>query len=397
MKGVLMAFVVLSLQTALFACLQDRDTLADEARGLPDVVQVITGRFPRNPPLFYQMRLQRVAAELKKNPHQLDLYDDAGVACDRIGQDDEAIQWMHQKLPYLQQANAEDKAVQEHWYRYYANLGTFLAHRWLRAGANRANISQMEQARDYIKQAIKIKPDAHFGREKYQLKAMEWIISPPKDVDYDGRLNDFLGLAEHLSYEGGQDELKKLGYEDATKGLSGLITLGNAWESVDIFYELKLVLMMQNKATLVSLSNFRLQELIKQGKHSLHPTAPTGEKLKNWIAPLSYEPMGWYPASDKPDQLEKFYHYARAEAEAYQKQRTEYMVQRLKAGRHPDTDTSFWNDWYDSGPPDPGITHSWWFNNPWAVPLAQSLGAITLISLLLLWTLRKKRHTPHIA
>lgn len=28
-----------------------------------------------------------------------------------------------------------------------------------------------------------------------------------------------------------------------------------------------------------------------------------------------------------------------------------YMLERLKAGRHPDTDANFWKDWYDSGPP----------------------------------------------
>ena len=41
----------LALTTTL-ACLWDRDTLAEEASGNLEVIKVITGRFPRNPPIF---------------------------------------------------------------------------------------------------------------------------------------------------------------------------------------------------------------------------------------------------------------------------------------------------------------------------------------------------------
>ena len=33
----------------------------------------------------------------------------------------------------------------------------------------------------------------------------------------------------------------------------------------------------------------------------------------------------------------------RAEADAWQKARTEFMMRRLNGGRHPDTDLEFWN------------------------------------------------------
>ena len=75
--------LLLLLQSAGHACLNDRDTLAEEIKGLPDVVQVVTGRFERDPPLYYRMRLARVAAELKTSPALLPDYDDAGVACGR--------------------------------------------------------------------------------------------------------------------------------------------------------------------------------------------------------------------------------------------------------------------------------------------------------------------------
>jgi len=53
------------------ACLWDRDTLAAEARGLPGITEVITGRFDRFPAFFYEMRLERVAAEVEADPDQL--------------------------------------------------------------------------------------------------------------------------------------------------------------------------------------------------------------------------------------------------------------------------------------------------------------------------------------
>ncbi len=56
----LAALVGLPAATA-HACLWDRDTLAMEAAGLPDVPRVATGRFARNPRAYYEMRLERVA------------------------------------------------------------------------------------------------------------------------------------------------------------------------------------------------------------------------------------------------------------------------------------------------------------------------------------------------
>jgi hypothetical protein len=49
--------LVLSLPLVVTACLWDRDTPADEAKGMPEVVAILTGRFPRNPPLFHEVRL----------------------------------------------------------------------------------------------------------------------------------------------------------------------------------------------------------------------------------------------------------------------------------------------------------------------------------------------------
>lgn len=72
MRHVLIGFaLLLGLTLSVVACLWDRDTPAGEAAGMPEVVAVLTGRFERNPPLFYEMRLSRVTAELQSRPENL--------------------------------------------------------------------------------------------------------------------------------------------------------------------------------------------------------------------------------------------------------------------------------------------------------------------------------------
>ncbi len=75
--------------------------------------------------------------------------------------------------------------------------------------------------------------------------------------------------------------------------------------------------------------------------------------------------------------------YLRADAEDYQTRRTAYMMQRLQAGRHPDTDKNFWNEWRDTAPPSPEIMHTIWFQKPWLRPTLYFLSA-TFISCLFL-------------
>ena len=69
MNRALIVFALLLVPPlSVAACLWDRDTPASEAAGMPEVVAVLTGRFERNPLLYYDMRLARVSAELRKGP-----------------------------------------------------------------------------------------------------------------------------------------------------------------------------------------------------------------------------------------------------------------------------------------------------------------------------------------
>ncbi len=99
----------LSFAQSVLACLWDRDTPQDEALDMPEVVAALTGRFERNPPLYYEMRLARVEEYLQDHPEDLAACDDAGVACDRLGRGDEAIVWMEWKLNQMQSENTENQ------------------------------------------------------------------------------------------------------------------------------------------------------------------------------------------------------------------------------------------------------------------------------------------------
>ena len=335
--------VVLLAAGAARACLWDSDTLAAEAKGVPETVAVITGRFDRNPPLYYEMRLRRTAAALRTDPGKLEAYDDAGVASDRLHRGSDALRWMEAKRARLDRLPASDPAAREHRYRYLANAGTFWAHRWLREGADRQRLQPLRKARDLIRAAIQLNPNAHFGRERYQLLALQWVLAPPKVKTKEAEFPNFLGLGR----PGEEPEPGRKGerrFPDAVQGLSGLIVLGDAWESVDVYHALAVALQREEHSSLAYLAHLRCVELIDAKRRSLHPQAPAGSALKEWLDHHSH--MIRDTAA-----LDREYRELRREADARHRHRTEFMLARLQAGRHPDTDPGFWSGYRDPRPP----------------------------------------------
>ncbi len=354
MKRIVTAIVLLlAVPLSVAACLWDRDTPADEARGLPEVVAALTGRFPRNPPLYYEMRLKRVTAHLKDHPEDLAAYDDAGVACDRLG-NAAAIEWMNSKREQMDRLDPSLTKVKEHLYRYHANLGTFLVHAWLRQGADQTTIDDVKRARDEIEAAIEINPNAHFGREKYQLLVIDWIINPPIAANSE-YLPNFLQW-ESQAYADMADPKEA---DDAVRGLAGLVVLGNAWESVDVFNALDVALQHDTlgyakereggRNTLAYLAWLRGRELVDAGKSSMLPDAPKGEALKAVLPKPDFV--------DAEHLLDPVFAKLRAEADSWQKARTEFMMRRLKEGIHPDTAPDFWNGYRETKAPElPGVS-----------------------------------------
>jgi tetratricopeptide (TPR) repeat protein len=295
---------------------------------LPDTLFVIVGRFPRNPALYYQMRIERVKEELASDPNRPDLYDDIAVACDRIGRSDEAIAWMLKKKQVLAQVAVFD-SNKDALYRYYANIGTFYAHRWIRSGADRENMQDLEYARRAIAKAIEINPNAHFGREIFQLWAIEWLLSS----DQEKTLGEWM---ETRADEAGIEIEKQI------EGLRGLIVLGNAWESVDVFEAMSRALSSKH-ATLAHAANLRIAELRAAGKRPLKPETWENKRLP--------QPNVLY--GSVLDHAAREYKRLREEAGEYQSKRTAFMMARLQQGRHPDTDPTFWQGWVE--PPLPEV------------------------------------------
>ena len=357
------------------ACLNDRDSdsLATQAAQLPETLRVITGRFERNPPLYYQMRIERERAALAATPKQFGLYDDIGVALDKLGKSDEAIETMNAKRAVLPAFDAGDKANREAWYRTYANEGTFRAHRYLKNWGSYdslrdrdtdkmpAELSELKNARDQIKRAIEIKPDAHFGRERYQLMAMDWIIARQSGATKK-TLGEWMWREDKWEEMNAVKALKGSNRERAVEGLSGLIVLGGAWESPDVFEALGSALDAKDSVTLRFLSYERVKELINNGR----PTFWKASKNGMWPS-LDYgqynsglEGSGIGLRPENQVKLQDLNTRLRAEADSWNTNRQNWMTTKLTSGVHPDTDANFWQGYTEIQPPSLDIK---WENN----------------------------------
>ncbi|HEY3412305.1 MAG TPA: hypothetical protein VGM51_04500 [Armatimonadota bacterium] len=361
-KRTLLVIGASALAAPSWACLNDRDTttLADVAGKFPNAVQVITGRFPRNPPLYYEMRIQRITGKLKRNPNLLPEYDDIAVACDRIGRDDEAIAWMEGKrermLALGKSGDAPDSGDTP-WYRYYANNGTFWVHRYMHSAGKRP-LSDVENARSLIQKAIEVYPGAHYGRERFQVYAMDWMLNEGTRERSNGYTQE-QPLGEYMVERGFSETERPSGTNRiaaTVDGIAGIIVLGAGWESVDMFDALSFAFRYHHVrgAPIGQLATMRVSELLRAGKRSAWPGHPL---LHFTVVPPAPAATSTYWS------VESNYVRLRKEAEEWQAKRTAYMVVRLQAGRHPDTDPAFWAEYKDA--PAPPIYNAPWYVRAW--------------------------------
>jgi len=326
--------LVLLWGAPLIACLWDYDTLAQESAGLPDVKAAIAGGFPRNPPLYYEMRLERWT-EGGIIPTDLEKYDAVAVACDRLGRYDEAIEWMARKREAMEEMGYDPSQHEQpnHRYRYLANLGTFHAHRWFAQGADRSDLTDMRIGRDLIAAAIEENPDAHFGREVYQLMAMDWVLNPPEasEVEAYAFSHTIMGRSNVFRFE---ETFSREQLQEALDGFVGLITMGAAWESVDVINTIRAILAAMNMASFSYFAELRVRELVANNHRSIV-----------WPASLDAE-MAFRDlktaALTTESQTRNEFEELRAAADAWHEARTEYLLAGLKDGRHPDTHENFW-------------------------------------------------------
>jgi hypothetical protein len=150
------------------------------------VNDVLTERFAKHGPAYYTERNRQVRAELEEiKAHQkpgeklsekyFGLLDDLGVGLEAIGEPDQAVQTLRDKLAEQQAHGYKSREL----YTTYANLGTFLVHRNMakaRAGDPAAK-SQMREGLEFIHKSIEVNPDAHFGRQIWQEVAVEFMVA----------------------------------------------------------------------------------------------------------------------------------------------------------------------------------------------------------------------------
>lgn len=214
MRRMLVCLLILLIPRPTAGCLWDFDTLLAERKKFPTVLELATGKFIRHSPEFYQWRIRDRQAKLKADPTNRAYYDDLAVAYDKVGQQDKAIEVIL----------AKDQ-VEPGLYETEANLGTFLIH----AG-------KYEEGLQHINQAIEINPDAHFGREKYQVLLVEYLAPRLKDgkpslplasvmlpeKEHPDRESG-LSFADFLRRRDGDYEMSDRELGEAVKGITGIM------------------------------------------------------------------------------------------------------------------------------------------------------------------------------
>jgi len=149
------------------ACIWDRDTERMEDQTFPIAEHLIAGKFVRHSPAYYEWRVQdrqQKLAELDAMAplsDRLALRDDLAVAYDKLGMHDEAVETARETLK-----------MEPGRYESVANLGTLYIH----AG-------ELPRGLALIKEAIRINPNAHFGRERYQQYLVEYVLFRRKEGD----------------------------------------------------------------------------------------------------------------------------------------------------------------------------------------------------------------------
>lgn len=196
----------------IFPCGWDWDTIQMEKQEFPTVHELITGKFLRHSPELYYWRIKNRTSLIKKYPDSLHYYDDLAMAYDKTGDSKKAIETMLKK-----------DELKKDQYETWANLGLFYMHN-----------GEMQKGVDAVKKALKINPNAHFGRERYQLYLGEYILSRTNDgvvqlpLAQKGQSNfyDFLN-EKYMKGKIANGSTKEIELSKAIKGVSGMMTFAN--------------------------------------------------------------------------------------------------------------------------------------------------------------------------
>ena len=187
-----------------FACINDASSVYFESQPFPDEQQLIEGSFHIHSKEFYEWRIKDRLKRLEQKTDDPALLDDLAVSYEKLGQTQKAIATL----------NAVLKKYPER-YETLANLGTFYIHH-----------KEYEKGLVLLKKAIKINPNTHYGREIYQIKAVEYLLSTNSTktnfpIQKDKNFADF--VLKEIPKSQQKDELIR-----AIVGISGMLKFGNS-------------------------------------------------------------------------------------------------------------------------------------------------------------------------
>lgn len=286
-------------------CINDLDTKRIEQETRFDVRSMVAGRYEVNPPVYYEIRVERLKKEIAKGTSDPNLYDDLSVAYERLGKTDEAIKVINQKLKLKGKFTSEDS------YKYHANLGTFLAHKALAAKSGKPDKALLKEALDHLEKAVKINPEAHFGREAAQIELVRALAE---------------GLPEPKYFE----------HSDKSKNAYfGLAVMGAAQESPDVwvlaarhstYSESDRQLIYDRIAKFLEKKSFIFPALEKEFNEGSKADLTAKERL------AVRELVGALVEN----------------GEEFQTNREKFILSQVAKGRHPDTDESFWDGYKET-------------------------------------------------
>jgi len=197
-------------------------TFGGTALRMAMVHDVLHQRYPRHGTAYYEHRAASVRArladvDLESNPslEDLALLDDLSAALDHLHRAEEAVGIQQRKLRLLGEhypdsladipapffddpacigidcteeamrrlSQPDPEPARMSAYRTHANLGTHLIHASFRAAlaGDAAARARLEEGLEHIRKAIGIRPGAHFGREEWQVNAVETLLAQLDD------------------------------------------------------------------------------------------------------------------------------------------------------------------------------------------------------------------------
>jgi tetratricopeptide (TPR) repeat protein len=321
-RWVVAVVVVAVLPSAALACLWDHDTLRMERQRFPGTLELITGKFLRHTPEFYEWRIKDRVAKLQSDPDNLAYLDDLGVAYDKTGQ--------HQKA--IETALAAEK-IKPGRYETEANLGTFLIHS-----------GKLEEGLKHIDRAIAINPNAHFGREKYQKYLVEYTmkrraagrLKPPLVVGEPLQQETFTEFVKAIHRANNPQALFEPERQAALKGVLGIMKFGRH-DSPALLEALgSLLLYAENLDPSMDAKRLAARAYLKASYEVPHEEAKADYRLKATYA-IMFQTRGRGTREELPlEELEREFQRELAEAREWYEELRQNELSWIRDGKDPE-------------------------------------------------------------